>query len=87
MISGEENGDNVDGKRGKQRRQSTWKEKIKETGNQARKELVTLIILSIIIIASIVCIGLKIQVEFFTSMVSLLVGLIIKSPLTSDGGK
>lgn len=51
------------------------------TKSRAKQDSVRLMGLLAVLIACIVCIGLKIQAEFFMPVVTLLVGIIIESPL------
>ena len=50
---------------------------------RAKQDIVRLVGILLIIIACIVCIGLKVQADFFTPIVTLLIGIIIESPLSS----
>ena len=47
----------------------------------ARRESVRLVGFLIIVLASIVCIGLDVDRQFFTNIVTLILGLLMKSPI------
>ena len=68
----------------------SW-DKIKEhlilTKSRAKQDVVRLLGLLAVLIACIVCIGREIKAEFFMPIVTLLVGIIIESPLTVRGSK
>lgn len=46
-----------------------------------RRESVRLVGLLVIVLASIVCIGLDVDRQFFTNIVTLILGLLMKSPI------
>ena len=54
---------------------------------QGKQEIVRLVGILFILLASIVCIGLKIQTELFISIISLLIGVLLDSPLSINGGR
>ena len=63
------------------------KEHLTLTKSRAKQDVVRLLGLLAVLIACIVCIGREIKAEFFMPIVTLLVGIIIESPLTVRGIK
>lgn len=51
------------------------------TKSGARREIVRLIGMILIVVASIVCIAQDVEKAFFTNIVSLIIGLLVKSPI------
>ena len=87
--------DNMDGggRRRKPKKTSHWdvlREKINcsltETKTTAKKDIIRLIGLLVIIIGCMVCIALKIETTLFISTFSLLVGYLLESPLSNTRG-
>ena len=69
------------------RRWDKVKEHLISTKSRAKQDIVRLFGLLIVLIPCIVLIGLEIQAEFFMPIVTLVVGIIIESPLTARSTK